>query len=567
MAVQATELNGISLAKSAAEKGAQILGYQERGGIKVDNGKHYALKHHIHRFTKDTDQPWGHPDYGFTKNDLVPVGMHLDLPTREKTIKATEQYLHEWRQGSVPPEATQGVELEGAVYKKDTTHLASAYTDPEINTHPELMETTLETATGKKTNGTYPADSVSIAKHIALGILEAHEVAEQNGNVVVHTSVPEGGSPFENANTPIPYLQAFAPRVLADTLVHGNDIPHEVIDLYAKIGIADIKKYLNETGVLNWPVNALHVHNGVPTVDGLGDTRAAFAMAQIRNTEMAKILSFMLYNTANCYGQDVGTKDGRSIMRRLLSTAHGGNLPQSAEEYIQGAVTALENGDIHSLARYPKHSQHDRTRLRMDGVTMESIDAPMNPDLRLVLGWTYINQIMNVIALETLHKAGGDESKVAQLLKETFGELMSPISALGSERSSYAHDLIFNSAGFEGKAPWMSYSYRDSMKQIVQVFEAYATKYPGLKTYVEIVNSLIDQMIKPFEKHSLEEYFGIESGVYYPNRLNIGIVTDSKNGYSVQKLITVQSKATKLQAEALMRVNNESDLLAFFGIS
>lgn len=557
----------LSAAKRESSKNAEILGKQQRGGILMRDEKPYALKHDIYRFTANPNRPWGHPDYGYTKSDLVPIHMFLDLPTHEQTLGAANRYLNEWMEGRVPLEATQGVELEGAVYKRGTTQLAPAYTNPKTNAHPELMETTLETATGANPDGSYPTDMVSIARHIAQGILESHEVAEQNGNVVVHTSVPEGGSPFENRNTPIPYLQAFAPRVLADTLAHGENIPPQVIEYYKKIGIGDIQSYLRDSGILNWPVNALHVHNGVPMIDGLGDTRAAFAMAQIRNTEMAKILSFMLYNTAYCYGQDANTKDGRSIMRRLLSTAHGGNLPQSAEDYVHGAVVALEEGDIHSLARYPKHSQHDRTRIRMDGITMESIDAPMNPDLRLVLGWTYINQIMNVIALDALNKTNGDESRVSKQLQEMYGEIMSPISALGEERSSFAHDLIFNKEGFNGKAPWMQDSYRGILSKIVQVFETFANDYPGLRNYVTIVNSLIQNVGNPSGNQSLAEYMGIENGAYQPNGKNIGIITDAKKGLEVHELIDIQSKGTKLQAEALMRVQGDEDLLAFFGIS
>jgi hypothetical protein len=566
MSVARTIVEEISAAKLASAEGAQILGNQQMGGILMSDGKPYALKHDIYRFTANPNKPWGHPDHGYTKSDLVPIHMHLDLPACEQTVEAASQYLESLRRGEIPKEASQGVELEGAVYKKSTTHLAPAYEDPKQNMHPELMETTLETATGKNDDGSYPNDPVSVARHIAQSMLEAHEHAQQDGNVVVHTSVPEGGNPYENKNTPIPYLQAFAPRVLADTLEHADEIPPEVLTLYERVGIANIQEYLGETGILNWPVNALHVHNGVPMVEGYADTRAAFAMAQVRNTEMAKILSFMLYNTSLCYGQDIGTKDGRSIMRRLLSTTHGEELPKSAEEYVQGAVAALENGDVHSLARYPKRLQHGHIRIRMDGVTMESIDAPMSPDLRLVLGWTYINQIMNVIALDALSQVGGDESKVAGKLQALFGELMNPLSAMGDERSSFAHDRIFNKEGFDGKAPWMNLTYREAMTHMSTIFEAYAAEYPAIGTYVKIVNTLIAQAVGPTERVSLEEYFGIENDSYRPNGKNKGILTDVKQGYGIQDLIDIQSKATRLQAEALSQVTDEQGLLAYFGI-
>lgn len=558
----------ISAAKMASAENAEILGKSSNGGIRLIGipPVPYALKHPYHRFTNDKDHPWGHPDDGYTKADLVRVRMHLDIPQMEQTTEVVHQWLEQMRYGEIPKDSTQGAEIEGSVYTQGTTRLAPAYIDPLINQHPELMETTLETATGVQADGSYPNSPVSVATQIALAVRQAHEQADLNGNIVVHASVPEGGNIFENRNTPVPYLEAFAPRVLADTILHGGNIPQEAKDLYAKMGIPDVLQYLKETGVLNWPVNALHVHNGVPMIEGYADPRSAFAFAQVRHTEMAKIVSFMLYNTNHCYGVQVGGKDVRSIMRRLLSTTHGGAMPQSAEEYVQEAIKALEDGSIHSLPRYPAHSQHTDIRIRWDGVTMESIDAPMNPDLRLVLGWIYINQIMNVIALDALEKTKGDESQVLGQLNAQWGELMSPISAMGENNSSYTHDLIFNKDGYSGKAPWMKKSYKDSMQDIITIFEKYGREYPAIKTYVKIVKQLLTNTLQPTNATSLEEYFGVEGDIYQPNGKNHGIVTDAKHDLTVQQLVNVQSRATRLQAEALSQVQDDAGLLQFFGI-
>lgn len=554
-----------SAAKKSSEVGAHIIGHSNSGGIKIIKDKIYALKHPIHRFTDDPLKPWGHNNDGYTNSDLVPVLMNLDsLPTTE-TETVVGEWLTQMEQGHMPEKATSGIEIEGTVYKRGETSLAPAYKKPKQNAHPELMESTLETATGTDGNGTYPNEPVSIARQISLAVLTGNEHAQQNGNRVVYSSVPEGGDSRKNKNTPIPYLKAFAPRVLAETIAHGGDIPQEVKDYYVKIGIPDVISYLETSGVLNWPVNALHVHNGVPMIGGYADIRSAFAMAQIRNTDMAKILSFMLYNTSYCYGTDVGTKDGRSIMRRLLSTAHGGDMPQSAEEYVRTAVDALEKGYIHSLARHPKHSQHDRIRIRMDGVTMESIDGAMNPDLRLVLGWTYINQIMNVIALDALKDVHGDESKVLNHLQSSIGSMMRSIPVMGGE-SSFAHDLVFNKEGYDGRAKWMEKTYAESVVDISKLFSHYVKKYPAIGTYVKIANHILTQVTHKNEGVSLEEYLGIENGMYKANGKNKGIVTDAKKGLSVQQLIDIQSKATCLQAEALSQIKDDLDLLSFFGI-
>lgn len=555
-----------SAAKKSSEVGAKIIGHSASGGLRIIKDKIYALKHPIHRFTEDPLKPWGHDNDGYTHSDLVPVLMNLDsLPTTE-TERVVGEWLTQMEQGHMPERATSGIEIEGAVYRTGSADLAPAYKEPGENAHPELMESTLETATGTDETGTYPHQPVSIARQISMAVLMGNEHAEQDGNRVVYSSVPEGGNIMKNKNTPIPYLNAFAPRVLAETIAREGDIPQEVKNYYAKIGIPDVISYLKKSGILNWPVNALHVHNGVPMIGEYADTRSAFAMAQIRNTDMAKVLSFMLYNTSYCYGTDVGTKDGRSIMRRLLSTAHGGNIPQSAEEYVRTAVDALEKGDIHSLARHPKHSQHDRIRIRMDGVTMESIDGAMNPDLRLVLGWTFINQIMNVIALDALREVCGDESKVSNHLQSSIGSMMRSIPAMGGE-SSFAHDLVFNKEGFEGKAKWMEKTYAQSVIDITKLFSHYAKKYPAIKTYVDIANHVLAQVSQKNNGARLEEYFGIEKGTYQTNGKNIGIVTDAKAGLSVKQLIDIQSKATKLQAEALSQVHDDASLKVFFGLS
>lgn len=565
--VEVENLEDISSAKKSTNGKVRIIGFEERGGIQYYDGKPVARKHNIHRYKSNPDQPWGHDEGGFTENDLVPVRMHMSLLPPEKTREVVGQWLVQLKKGNVPEGMTQGVEVEGTIYRAGTTVLSSAYRFPAHNSHPELMDTTLETATGPMDDGKYPSDPIAIAQQIGCAILEAHHQANQENNIVVHSSVPEGGILTHNTNTQVPYLQAFAPRVLKATTEHADQIPRVVIDLYQKIGANNIVEYLTDSQVLNWPVNALHVHNGVPMIGEFADTRSAFATAQIRTTEMAKILSFMMYNSQYCYGVDTGHKDVRAIMRRLLWTAHGGIMPQSADDHIQGAVKALESGEIHSLPRYPTHSQHDRFRIRMDGITLESIDAPMNPDLRLDLGWAYINQIMNVIALDALEKTGGDESQVLTSLQSQWGELMSHIAATDDLQSSLAHDLIFDDNGYDSKAPWLNKSYRQYISDIMRIFEKYAQEYSAIKPYVNIVNHLLGKVTQPRIATSLEEYFGTEAGIYTPNGKNMGIVTEAKIGHSLDELLHIQSESTRLQAEALTRIKTDNDLMAWFGIN
>jgi hypothetical protein len=118
----------------------------------------------------------------------------------------------------------------------------------------------------------------------------------------------------------------------------------------------------------------------------------------------------LLYNTTHLYGQNTNTKDVRSIIRRILATTHDSTIPHCADDLILAVNQQLEEGNIHSPSRYPEKGQHGRVRFRMEKAyqTLESIDAQMNPDLRLVLAWTYFNQLLNALACEAVVQNNGD---------------------------------------------------------------------------------------------------------------------------------------------------------------
>ena len=266
---------------------------------------------------------------------------------------------------------------------------------------------------------------------------------------------------------------------------------------------------------------------------------------------------------------NTGLKDVRSILRRLLATTINSSLPSNAEQLMNQTVLAMESGEIHSPSRFPAQGQHDRVRFRSEAKykTVESIDAPMNPDLRLVLMWVYFNQIMNVIALDALVQTKGDESRVIDFLKCRWGNIFFPIPTLGKD-SSFEQDLEFNQNRFNGKIKRLgNKTFQDTLISVNKIIEYYSCRYPAIYTQAKIVSKMINQLLSPqIGGTSLSAYLGIENGNYNPNGLNRGIITDYKTDSALQELIEIQSKATQLQAEALCGIRDEQDLQVFFGI-
>ncbi|MBI4225988.1 hypothetical protein HY612_02640 [Candidatus Roizmanbacteria bacterium] len=547
---------------------SQIVGQHPTGGIINLDGRLFWLRHPSHRYNGGS---WGWENDGFTNNDTTEVGYHLIPLATEQTHLAVSQRLDELKMGILPKDFTTGVEIEGDLYDTDG-QLIPKHDGFDIkieeDQHPELVNFTVETATVQR-NGSHLKTPTDIAHGLAEAVGAASEIAQLRNGMVVHASVPEGGRFEDGTVTQHPYLISFSPKVLRHTLDYWNEIPQVTKDLYRLFGI-DPQIYLAASGNLNWPVNALHVHSGVPQIENLGDPRAAYAYGVLRLTEFAKIASFMLFNTRHIYGIDTGLADVRSVMRRLLATTVDSTLPASAHDLIQETINAIESGAIHSPSRYPASGQHDRIRFRSEGQykTVESIDANMNPDLRLVLTWAYFNQVMNVIALDAIAHTKGDESQVIAYLQTRIGNLLSLIPAVG-KRSSYEQDLLFNKEGYTGRVSWIgNKKFKELLEMVKMITQSYGEKYPAVRTQSKIVSHLIGQQLLPqIEGITLSQYFGIESGKYSPNGLNRGIITGYKQGVELKDLLNIQALGTRLQAEALTGIRDENDLLAFFGIN
>jgi len=551
----------ISAAKHVSGKSEAIVGNHGAGIVYRDpNGTLYALKHSRYRFAEYN----GYKSGDYTLADIIPVCYYIEpLPETGTSQKVTSRWLESLKQGELPEHATVGIEVEATCYNT-SGELDTPYSDqfrPENHQHPELLASMLETATKKSDKG-LPRTPVEVSVSLSSAVLDGYSIARQNKLLLAYASVAEAGSGKDAQLTPHPYLLSFAPLIVDFTLKHADSIPGEVIRAYNLAGV-DILAQLQE-GVLNWPINALHIHRGVPQIDGLADPRAAHAMGLMQLTQISKSASFILYNTRHLYGVDLGLKDVRSVIRRLLASSHNGVVPLDTETLLREAVQQLEEGKIHSLPRYPDTGQHDRMRLRMDGdkKTVESIDAPMTPDLRQVITWSCFNQIMDVVAFDALNEVGGDTAFVIPYLERKWGKLFSIIPTMGSN-SCYEQDLSFNRDGFDTTSP-LGGTVRDQLRFVKDIFRYYSQKYPAIQLHTDIVCRTIDMATSPPTGGDLAQYFGVENGFYQPNSLNRGLITDYKN-LDPTELIYIQSEATRLQALALGHIRDGGDLKEFMG--
>ena len=552
----------LEIKRIPSQNNPEVIGNYPLGGIVKSDEKFYWLRHPSFRWN---GQSWGWKNNGFSRNDISEVGYHLTPHEKKLTFELAQGQLSLLKEGGLPQNFTIGVEIEGCLYDREGNLMPKYDSDKvtkEGDTHPELLHFTVETAT-EPINGHQLQSPVEIAHALSAAVLEGYEIAEKRGGLLVYSSVPEGGSFDQAMITPHPYLLSFAPKVLDFTLKNWDKIPQEAKDLYNLLGV-NILDYFQETGILNWPVNALHVHNGVAQIEGLADTRIAYAYGIIRLTEFAKLFSLLLYNTSYFYGVDTGLKDVRSIVRRLLATTIDASLPENADKLIKAMTEQLTYGQIHSPSRFPSTGQHDRVRFRAEKQykTVESIDAPMTPDLRFVLGWVFFNQILNVIAMEAVANTQGDEFLVINYLQKKWGNIFSIIPTLG-KGSSFEFDLVFNQQGFEGEVNGKK--IKERLLLVKNIIDYYSNNYQSLRLQGWVVSQLIELVLNEQNK-DLKSYLGMASGIFSPNNQYKGIITEAKEGYSLEDLINVQSKATYEQALWLKNIIDEMELLSFFGL-
>lgn len=537
----------------------EIIGHQESGGIVNINNQNLFLRHQNWRYNQNL---WGRDQFGFSKDDTSELGFHLVPLDTGITLNLVHQHLDYLKQGYLPPTNTKGVEIEGSIYDQqgNLTEVHDQKFIIENDKHPELLKFTLERATNQN-NGFHLQHPNQIAVALGQATIEGIKIAEDKNCLIIYTSVPEAGNFQDGEVTKHPYLALAAPRVLKEALINQNNIPSETLETFSLLGI-DILKYLERSENLNWPVQALHVHSGLPTHEDLVDPRIAYVSATLRLTELSKAVSFMLYNTSCLYSYETNLKDVRSIIRRLVSTTHDSQLPSTSDELISETLKQLETGLIHSPSRYPATGQHDRVRSRMEKSfqTVESIDAPMCPDLRMVIAWVMFQSILDTLALEALSQSDGNEIQALNYLQEQYGTLLSYQPSLG-QNSSYEWDLRFNQNGYND--PLLSNAVADSMA----IINHFGNTYPAIKTNSSILIHALKSSISDVKDVDLARRLGLVNGKHDPSISYKGIVTDHKLDYSKNELLLIQHEATKQQAVSLTRIRDDQDLLSFMGIT
>lgn len=534
------------------------IGIQQKGGIVLlPNGTIRLLKHDRFRY-RHNGFGSEYPFWGMGDTESLTT-WPIEGIDRAQTAELCSTHLRLLSEGIRPSDNTTGIEFEGSMY--DWKYNLMSVNDDVHNplaeaAHPELMHFTLESATnGEKGHLVGP---VQVAKGLGISVSTAYSLAESMEGSYVLSSVPEGGDRSDGTITPHPYLQLFAPIVRQQAALHSARIPQETLDLYREMGV-DVQNELAQDTDLNWPMQCLHIHQGVARhKNGEIDMRVALVNAHIRQTKFAKTIGFMLFGTTHMYSHKTDLHDVRSIAKRMLNTTHDSELPLSEQEYMVNAIGAVEEGTIHSKSRYPASGQHDRVRIR--DLTVESIEYPISPDLRAILVATFAQEIMDTIAKEALVASNGDEVYALQLIQEKYGSIMETQTSLG-EDSAHEWDVIFNKSGY--KDPKILWAHKEMMRVINEV----GRRYEPLRVNADLITHYAQSVTHPVDHPDLASRLGLTLEDQYDQTVPIlGLVSEHKRGMKISELIDIQHKATKAQAASLSKVTSTEDLYRYFGI-
>lgn len=554
--------------KSLISNGA-ILGHSPCGDIFVHDGFFSVLRHETWRVANIMGLV---PQGTFSKKDILSLAYQFPPGPAEITARLANEILSELREGNLTRN-TLGIEQEGDLYAEDgaTGTLLPKYDNvnftPDNDEHPEMTASKIETATRHMSNTLFPASSIEVAHALARSILEAYSIARARKGFYVQASVTEGGHLAEVVMTNHPYIKMVYPIRAKSYKKHEAMIPQETRAIWEAVGV-DFATVDYGKNPLQGSINAVHYHTSIPRSlgDALFDARIAYVYGIMRLTQISKVMNFALYNTSHLLSTAInGVSDVRAYLRRTLDSTHDSTIPSSASEYFLKAMFAVADGEIHSFSRYPLRGQHERLRLKEIG-TCESIDGASNPDLRIVLGIAYFNQLLNALALKALIATEGNETLVPAWLLENYGPLFHSISALKGKDSSFQQDKEFNKKGFAGTVKGMSFA--EQLYGVQKLIQHVSEELPGMATQAKVVVHMIGKIVELPEPHlSLRQYLGVESGQYRANGLNRHILTGYKSA-DIRDNLYAQAEGTELHAQFLLtQVRDEKDLLqGFFGI-
>lgn len=542
--------------KYIANTDEQIIGYGENGKVITHNGSILVAKHERLRFRGN-----GLPRRNIYPSDTIPIPYSYDYVDYRETYLLVTHYLDLIKRGVRPHTNTTGIEIEGSFLnkegqlQKDVFGEASKATQHTANLHPELMESTAEFVTGIN-NGSHLRGPLQVANGLGQAVLYGIILAESMNCSYVITSNPEVRG--EQGNTNIPYLRQFAPIVKEDARQHIADIPKETRDMYANVGRPVELILQSDSDCLDWPNHGTHVHFGVAQhEDGNIDPRVALVAAHIRLSPFVKVLRSTLYSSRHFYGEEFDVKDTRSYTRRLIHTAHDTQLPNNYPEIVHDSIASVIKGDSPDISRYT--GGHDRTRITPKK-TNEDIGAPATPDLRAVLAFALSQEIINTIAIEALQYTHGDEAKAIEYLHDTYGGLLTAQPGIG-EGSDHEWDVKFNESGYTNT------EIRDDLVNTIILIERVGNEYPLLNISTRIINHILTRCSTTPTETDLSRRLGIgQDGNYDPQIPIVGLVSDHKKGMNPKTMAGIQHHASKKQAEVLIQIKTEEDLLRFYGL-
>ena len=476
------------------------------------------------------------------------------------TYDLVKKTLEKLKAGQIPEYWKTGIEAEGCLYDKNGKifNIEDSKIKEKYIEHPEYHLSTFETAT----NPIFSEENYAstIAKSFSKTIKNAYKIAQHLNTFLVFSSCFELGEWSELKINDEVHISKIIDNKFFHAKYHLDRIPKKTISVY-KLFDNYFDKKIRNCKPINYPVHSLHVHSGLPVIHGLIDSKLACINIQLKNSLIAKIVSLILFNTNQAFGKDLRVInvnfDVRSILRRISPLSLGQLIPSNSVDLINliNNIEAVPDSIINI-------GNLDRVRLRYkDFKTIESIDAPMNPDLRICLCWVYFNKVLEVFALELLEEAKGNEELAYKKMNKDL--LFKPIPTIAGRYSAVNVELNFNTNYWDSKISVKGFMLKELLSLFMYRISIMGLKYPVIKPMCSFIQLIISNSMLPLKRtSSISEYMGIKNNQYRYNDKNIGILSFHKEFTKNCSLLSEQHNGTYIQAVAFQCLRDDYDLLS-----
>jgi len=475
------------------------------------------------------------------------------------TYEFIKKTLKELKSGQIPEYWKTGIEAEGCLYDKNgkILNIEDNNIKKEYISHSEYHLSTLEVATNPIFSGKNYASS--IAKNFSETIAKAYNIAQHLNALLVFSSSFELGEWSELKINNDTHINKITSNNLFHAKNHLDRIPKKTISVY-KLFDKYFDEKIRDCKPINYPIHSIQVHSGLPLINGLIDSKFACVNIQLKNSLIAKIVSLILFNTNQAFGKNLReinvNFDVRSILRRISPLSLGQLIPDNSLDLIN-LVNYIETKpnkviDIGTL---------DRVRFRYKNFkTIESIDAPMNPDLRICLGWIFFNKLLEIFALELMEETKGNEELAYKKIKKDL--FFKPVPTIFGKYSAVNIEFNFNTNYWDSKLNINGYRLKEVLSMFINEISILGTKYPVIKPMCSFLQLIINNSVLPSKKtDSISEYMGIKNNQYCYNNKNNGILSLSKEFTKDTSLLSEQHNGTYIQSLAFQKLRDDYDLL------